>query len=431
LRRELGLRDVVLFNLAAVIGIRWLAAAAQAGPGSITLWLAAALLFFVPSALAVSLLSTRYPEEGGIYVWTKYAFGEWHGFLCGWCYWLSNLFYFPNLLLAGVAMAGYAAGASQNKAQVVAIALAILWIALLANMFGLSVGKWVNNLGGLSTYAAGALIIALGAAAWLGGGAATPMRLAPKMGLDSLNFWSQIAFAFGGLELGAVMGGEIRNPRRTVPRAAWISGLAIAAFYILGTLALLALLPPGSISILTGLVEAGTAAGTRLGIRWLGPPLTFLVLAGVAGQLGAWIGGCARIPFVIGLDHHLPRVLARVHPRWQTPYWSILFQGAVCTVFLMALQAGEDLRIAYQLLVDMTVITYFIPFLYLFSAAWKQGQRGSALSGLAVTALSIVLSLVPPSDVASVWLFEAKLLGGCAALIAAAKIVFIRSRPAQ
>ena len=108
LRRELGLRDLVLFNIAAVIGIRWLAAAAHTGPVSITLWLLAAGFFFIPSTLAVATLSARFPEEGGIYVWTKQGFGDWHGFLCGWCYWLSNLFYFPNLLLAGVDMAGYA-----------------------------------------------------------------------------------------------------------------------------------------------------------------------------------------------------------------------------------------------------------------------------------------------------------------------------------
>jgi amino acid transporter len=421
---------LVLFNIAAVIGIRWLAAAAQTGPGSITLWLAAALFFFVPSALAVAGLSEQFPEEGGIYVWTTRGFGEWHGFLCGWCYWLSNLFYFPNLLLAGVAMAGYATGAAESKARIIAISLAILWTGLLANMFGLSVGKWVNNLGGLSTYAAGGLIIALGAAAWLRAGPATAMRLAPQFTLDSLNFWSQIAFAFGGLELGAVLGGEIHDPRRSVPRAACISGLAIAGFYILGTLALLALLPHSRISILTGLVQAGGAAGERLGLAWLARPLALLVLAGVAGQLGAWIGGCARIPFAIGLDRHLPRVFTRLHPRWQTPYWSLLTQGAVCTVFLLALQAGEDLRSAYQLLVDMTVITYFIPFLYLFGASWKSGQPWSAFSGLAVTAISIVLSLVPPSHVPSVWWFEAKLVGGCAALVGAAKIVFITSKPA-
>jgi len=418
-----------LFNLAAVIGIRWLVAAAQAGPGSISLWLAAAVLFFVPSALAVARLSLLFPEEGGIYVWTRNGFGEWHAFLCGWCYWLSNLFYFPNLLMAGVAMAGFTIGLSEHKVYVLSVSLAILWIALLTNMFGLSVGKWVNNLGGLSTYAAGALIVAFGVVAWLRTGSATPLRLVPKTGLESLNFWSQIAFAFGGLELGAVMGGEIRDPRRTVPRAAWISGFSIAAFYVLGTVSLLILLPIEKISILTGLVEAGSAASARLGLAWTGWLLTALVLAGVAGQLGAWVGGSARIPFVIGLDHHLPRAFARLHPRWQTPYWSILAQGLACTAFLLVLQSGETLQIAYQLLVDMTVITYFIPFLYLFATSWKYGQPWSSLSGLLVTGLSILLSLVPPPQAASLWLFEAKLVGGCVLLIGAARIVYITAKP--
>src|SRR5580658_5591036 len=138
LRRELGLRDLVLFNIAAVIGIRWLAAAAHTGPVSITLWLLAAAFFFIPSALAVAALSARFPQEGGIYIWTQQGFGDWHGFLCGWCYWLSNLFYFPNLLLAGVDMAGYALGFSEAKIYVISTSLVILWIGLLTNIFGLS-----------------------------------------------------------------------------------------------------------------------------------------------------------------------------------------------------------------------------------------------------------------------------------------------------
>ena len=414
----------MLFNIAAVVGIRWLAAAAQAGAGSIALWLVAAVLFFVPSGLAVATLSSRFPDEGGIYVWTKRGFGEWHGFLCGWCYWLSNLFYFPNLLLAGVSMAGFTLGLAEDKAWVLGLSLAILWAALLANLVGVAVGRWVNNIGGMATYAAGAMIVAAGAAAWFRSGTPAAFRILPEWDLGKLNFWSQIAFAFGGLELGAIMGGEIRDPARTVPRAAWISGLAIAAFYILGTLSLLALLPRGPISIINGLVEAGAAAGARIGSPWISPLLIALVLAGVAGQLGAWIGASARLPFVIGLDHYLPPAFARLHPRWRTPWISILAQGGVCTAFLLALQAGASLRTAYQLLVDMTVITYFIPFLYLFGVSWRYGRRWSAASGLTVTALAIVLSAVPPTGSGPAWLFEAKLAGGCVALIGAARMVF-------
>ena len=424
LHRVLNLRDLVLFNIAAVVGIRWLAAAAQTGSGSIALWLLAAVFFFVPSALAVAALSARFPEEGGIYVWTKQAYGEWHGFLCGWCYWLSNLFYFPNLLLAGVGMAGYALGLGENKAYIIGVSLVILWIALLTNLAGLSVGRWTSNVGGVATYGAGALIIFAGMFAWFRSGSATPLHILPAWDWGRLNFWSQIAFAFGGLELGAVMGGEIRNPVRTVPRAAWTAGLAIAAFYILGTLSMLVLLPPDRIGIINGLVQAAQAAGAHAGPPWVTWLLIGLVLTGVAGQLGAWIGGSARLPFVIGLDSYLPAAFARLHPRYGTPHVAILWQGVVCTALVLALQAGASLRTAYQLLVDMTVITYFIPFLYLFGAAWRYRQRWSAASGMAVTTLGILFSLLPPAGSGPAWLFELKLLSGCAVLIGAAKMVF-------
>lgn len=425
LRRELGLGDLVLFNIAAVIGIRWLAAAAHTGPVSITLWLLAAAFFFIPSALAVATLSAKFPQEGGIYVWTKQGFGDWHGFLCGWCYWLSNLFYFPNLLLAGVDMAGYSLGLSEVKVYVISASLLILWLGLLTNIFGLSVAKWTNNAGALATYTFGALLVVFGLAVWMRTGSATPIRLAPRWDMEKVNFWSQIAFAFGGLELGAILGGEIRQPTRNVPRAAWISGACIAAFYVLGTLSLMILMPPDRISILTGLAQAATELGARLGSAWLGRGMILLILMGVAGQLCAWIGGCARIPFVIGLDHYFPPAFARLHPRWGTPHMAILTQGIACTVFVIALQAGENLRVGYQLLVDMTVIVYFIPFLYMFGAAWKYGHKWSAAMGITVTVVSIIVSLIPPGDVRSVWLFEFKLLAGCAVLIAVARGMFV------
>ena len=390
----------------------------------------AAGLFFVPLALSVAALSKRFPEEGGIYVWTRRGFGDWHGFLCGWCYWLSNLFYFPSLLLAGMGMAATALGFAEDRTAILATALAILWIASITNIVGLGIGKWTGNLGGLSTYLGGGLLVGLGVVAWMRFGSTTPLRLVPEWNLDKLNFWSQIVFAFGGLELGAIMGGEIRNPEKTVARAAWIAGLSIAAFYIAGTLAMLVLLPPDQVSVVTGLVQAAAAAGARLGIGWPPLVLAFAIGLGVTGQLGAWIAGSARLPFVIGIDHYLPPIFSRLHPRWRTPHLSILILSGACTVFVIAMQAGENLRIGYQLLVDMTVVTYFVPFLYLFGAAWKNGQRVSSMAGLAVTTLGIVLSFVPPPDVSSVWVFEGKLAGGFGLIAIMGRLCFQRFRPA-
>ncbi len=434
LRRELGLRDLVLFNLAAVVGIRWLAAAARVGPPALLLWLLAAALFFVPSALAVSRLASLWPEQGGLYVWTRRSFGDWHGFLCGWCYWLSNLFYFPNLLLAGLGMAAYLAGErgivlSEDRTYLVAGALLALWTSTLTHLVGLRVGKWTENVGALATYAAGFMLVVCGAAVWLRGQVAKVAGpWSPRWDWGTVNFWSQIAFAYGGLELSAAMGGEIRDPVRTVPRAAWLSGAAIAAFYMAGTGAMILLTPPENISILTGLAQAGAAAARTLDMAWISPLLAALVTLGIVGQLGAWLAGSARIPFAIGLDRYLPQAFARLHPRWGTPHVAILTQAAACSVFLLTLQAGENPRSAYQLLVDITVITYFIPFVYMFLAAGKQHLRLGSLCGLAVTLLAIGVSLAPPTEAERPVLFTLKIAGGCVLLIAAARMVFTRSQ---
>ena len=104
------MRDLVLFNLVAVVGLRWLATAAKAGPSALALWMLAALFFFVPQGLVVTELASRFPQEGGIYQWTKRALGEKHGYLCGWCYWVSNVLYYPNLLISAAVVATFVVG---------------------------------------------------------------------------------------------------------------------------------------------------------------------------------------------------------------------------------------------------------------------------------------------------------------------------------
>ncbi|MCC7153825.1 MAG: APC family permease [Bryobacterales bacterium] len=429
--RELGLRDVVLFNVAAVVSIRWIATAARIGAGSLSLWIGAAVLFFVPLALAVARLNERFPREGGLYAWTGITFGEWHGFLCGWLYWLSNLFYLPNLLLAGIGIAFHTAGEryaglAESHAVMTPVCLAVLWGTLLVNLVGVRAGKWTHNAGAAATCLAGAGILIAGILVYAKGLGATTLHAAPEWRWESLNYWSQIAFAFGGLELGANLSGEIRDSGRTVRRAAWISAAMISALYVAGTFAVLALLPSGQVSIVTGLAQAAQSAARRLGQAWLAPVLAGLVAIGVMGQFGAWLGGSARLAFSIGLDRYLPESFGRLHPRWKTPHVALLWQGAACSVALLALSAGENLRAAYQLLVDMTVITYFIPFLYLFAAAWRQGHRWSAASGALVTLVGIACSFVPPEGTRSVWLFEAKLAASCGVLAGLAAVVFRR-----
>src|SRR5690348_3730655 len=167
----MGFWDVLLFNIAAVLGPRWIAAAAHNGTSSISLWILAALLFFVPTAFVVLELSTRFPHEGGLYAWSKEAFGEFHGFVAGWTYWVYTFFYFPGLLMASAAMAAYVGGGAgahlaNDRTFLIAGSLALLFVAVVLNIVGLDIGKWLQNAGGIGTYIPLVMLIGLGAYIW-------------------------------------------------------------------------------------------------------------------------------------------------------------------------------------------------------------------------------------------------------------------------
>lgn len=433
LRRELGLRDLVLFNVAAVVSTRWIGTAAHAGPGTLVLWAFAAVLFLVPIALTATALAARFPEEGGIYIWTREALGAGHGFACAWFYYLSNLFWVPSLLVASAGIVAYAfseksARYFENPAVLVPVTLFLLALVIVSNYVGLRVAKWVDNCGGVASYVIWFALVASAAAFLVSHHSVTQFDVRPKLDWNKVNFWSQMAFGMTGLELSPILGGEIRNPRRTIVRATWISAFLVMLFYISGTAAILVLRSPDQVSPVVGLAEASRDAARTLGWDWVPLLVAFSILFSVGGQLCTYIGASSRLPFVLAVEKLLPASFARLHPRYGTPSVSILVLGIGSAILLVISQLGETVRAAYQIMIDMSVITLFIPFLYLFAAGWKFGLRWPAVSGFAVALLAIGFSFVPTADVTSVWLFEAKLGGGCLLLSAMAWAVYRRYR---
>jgi glutamate:GABA antiporter len=459
LRREMGLWDVFLFNIAAVLGPRWIAAAAHNGTSSISLWVIAAVLFFVPTALVINELSSRFPEEGGLYVWSKEAFGDFHGFVAGWTYWIYTVFYFPGLLLASVAMSGYAVGAggtalAQNRTFLLAGSFVLLGVAVVLNLVGLNIGKWLQNAGGVATYVPLLMLTGVACLLWLKHGSVTHFtwpNMKPVWNWDTVNFWSQIVFAFTGLELVSAMSQEVRDPRRTLPRAALGAGALIAVIYIVGTFAVLTLLPDAQVDPKSGVFQAITHGSTALRIGFVGVFAALLVSVGNAGGIGATVAGVARVPFVVGIDRYLPAAFGKIHPRWRTPYVSILVQAGLSTIVLLLSQFRATERAAYQFLVSAAIILYFIPFIYMYAAAiklaWrpergrnnsavlvpggKPGVCAAALLGLATVIAGIFFSMVPPGEETNKVLFEIKLIGGTAATIGVGLILYWRGARAK
>jgi glutamate:GABA antiporter len=452
-RQVMGFRDLLLFYVITGISLRWIASAAAAGPSSIVIWIGAWLCFYTPLALSVLELSSRYPNEGGLYVWSKRAFGDFSGFMSAWTYWTSNLPYFPAVLYFAASNVLFMRQSawqhlSANATFYIVFALLTLSAATLVNLVGLNVGKWLHNIGALSMWIPVGIVVVMGLVAWHRYGSATSFTLhsmRPSTHLNDIIFWSVLTFAFGGSETASFMGEEIKNARRTIPVALLSAGVTVAICYILGTVCVLLALPSNEVNSLQGLVQAVSKTTTRVGWPGVLPLVAFLIALSNVGAAGAYLAAVARLPFVAGIDRFLPRAFGSLHPRWKTPWVALLTQFLLGVVFIFLGQAGTSVKGAYDVLVSMGVITYFIPYLYLFAAMIKLQREpagpevirvpgGSLVAkivatvGFLTTILTIALSLIPQPDEPNKPLAVFKVVGGCGALLLIGAWIYIAAK---
>ena len=452
-KKAMGFRDLILFYVVTGISLRWIATAAAAGPSSILIWIGAWLAFYTPLALSVLELSSRYPSEGGLYVWSKRAFGDFSGFISAWTYWTSNLPYFPAILYFAASNALFIrSGAwghlSNNPTFYIVFSLIALGAVTWLNVIGLDVGKWLHNLGALAMWIPVMIVIGMGMIAWHRFGSATaftPHAFIPKTHLNDIIFWSVLTFAFGGCETASFMGEEIKNARRTIPFALFIAGLTVTFCYIAGTLSVMLALPASEVSTLQGLMQAITRTAGRIGWEGVIPFAAFLIALSNLGAAGAYLAAVARLPFVAGIDRFLPPVFGTLHPRWRTPWVALVVQAALGAVFVFLGQAGTSVKGAYDVLVSMAVITYFIPYLYLFAAMFKLQSEPAgpdvirvpggkpvarlvAIVGFVTTSITIAISLLPPPDEPNKLLAVIKVVGLCGLLVLVGVAIFYRPR---
>ena len=230
-------------------------------------------------------------------------------------YWATNLPYFPSLLYFAAGNLLFVGGPSwqawsSNSTYFMTTAVIGLAFAVTVNVVGLDIGKWLNNAGGLCAWIVAGLLIVLGAVSWGRFGSATAINastLVPSTSLKDVIFWSTIAFAFGGVESASTMGEEIRDARRTIPRAVMAAAVVITLLYLAGTLSILLAIPKDQVSGLQGVMQAMQAMTTKVGVGWLVPLVALLVTLNAMGGVGSWFAATARLPFVAGLDRYLPR----------------------------------------------------------------------------------------------------------------------------
>lgn len=436
--RALGRWDLVLLKIVAIVNINNVPPVAVYGWASLGLWALAFVTFFVPEAIAVVTLSRRHPGEGGIYLWTRKEFGDAHGFLSGWCYWTNNLFYVPVLLvyMAGIfAFAGGEARAADLVNQKLFVgAVSFGWLALIAaaNIRGLEVGKWIQNVGGLGAFLSVGLVLVAAVSVWARGvGARAPSTTG--LSWEMTTSFAVMCNALVGIELASTMGDEIRDPVRDLGPAIAIAGAVSVASYLLVTGAVLMLVPVERLGVIQGIMQAVSAGATAADIGWIVVPLAIVMGVATGGAASAWFAGSSRIPFVAGLTSALPPSLGRIHPRWHSPHVALTTCALLAGGFTALSLLGSSVAEAYQVLLKAAVVIQLIPFVYLFlalarTAGVSGAARAAGIVGLTTTMVGLGAAFLPTADVASVPIFETKLVVGVVGPTALGWLLFKRAR---
>ena len=417
LKRVLGRKDLVLLFVVAVANLNMVPPISASGPITIWLWIIALSCFFWPQGVAVTELSQKWPGEGGIYLWAKRSFGEKHGFLAGWCYWLSNVFYLPTVILSCIGVGLYVGGPSIQRLEhshvfTGSVSIGIIVFLMLLNIRGLSLGKWINNLGGAGTIAGGAMIcyLAYVTATHHGSAFHISQLRQPVTDWRLIGAFGTICYSLIGLDLASIMGDEIQDPQRNLPFAIFWGGLAAGAIYLGTTLAMLVAMPQQDIGILSGILQGINLMASRSGLMAVVVPIAVLECISILGTASAWFSGTARLPFVAGIDRYLPAVIGKIHPKYGTPHISLILFGALSSLLIGGSFFGASVEEGYLTLLDLAVIMQLVPSCYMFLALLKHTRHAQSelkatkpyliancIAGLTATGVGICVAFIPPA----------------------------------
>jgi amino acid transporter len=378
--------------------------------------------------------------------------------------WVNNLFYFPSLLLfAGanmlVPLGADGAVIADSRWYSVTFVLGFLWLTTLLNIVGFSAGKWIQHIGSVATWIPAALLVGAGAIAFATFGSATsfaPSELIPRDNfLDTMSLWSSLCFAFSGFEISSMIGQEVYDPRKTIPRSIVLSGIAITAIYILSSASVLVAVPASELAERSGIADAVELVGSRLGFAGLGAFIGLMLFIGSIGGTSSWIAGASRVPFAAGVDCAMPSAFARLHPTYRTPHVALVAQAIATTaLFLVSVflsVGGEQTTIqeAYDIMVNLTILIYFLPYLYLFASFIRLRSMDSIMPadentivlpggflgawliagcGLVATLIAMGLVFVPPTGTENVLNYEVNLIGQAGVLIAVGMAFYVTAR---
>lgn len=450
MKAKIGLWDLVFMNVSALYGIRWIAKSTAdnfgLGLGAIPVWIVMAFIFFVPCALICAELAATYPRNGGLYDWVKEAYGEKWGFLVSWLNWTAKVFWFSSFLTfftVNVSFALGLPGLAQDKMFILGVSVVTFWIVSLISTRGMVFGKFFTNIGALgSTVPSFILIILAFVSVFIFKNPPASVydvsTLTPKLNMDSLSAISSIMFALAGAETTANFITDVKDYKKTFPKAIMIAAAIVGGLYVLGSIAITMIFPTSKITASRGVLESLAAVAAQLGIgSWFIQLIALSIAVSIFGAIILYISSPIRMLFGNVPKGIFPETFTQLNAH-EIPGHAIIFQACLVSLMLIAVTLLPTVDSIYNLLVTMTALTALFPYAILFTSYCKLRRerpdeiRPYALSRnnttaiwvgkivLAVVGIGIVLSAAPVMETAyDNMVYETQMIGGALVVILA------------
>lgn len=366
-QRVLRLPDLTLFTVSAIVLLDTLAASAAIGVSSLFWWLFLGVTFMLPLGLITAELGTAFPAEGGIYVWIKRAFGQKWATRAVWAYWINTAIWLPAIYILFAGILSRLLQVDLGIPTAIAIGIGLAWLTVAIDLFGLTIGKWIPNLGALLKMIIFVVLIIGGFryAAIHGYANEISFRTLQPSWADGLKFLPVIIYGMLGFELVSSAGAQISQPERSVPRAIVFSGVLILALYSLATLGILAAIPVTELDIVDGLIDTltlffGQQAGGTLLVTALGVGALYTFWSNGA----TWAMGCNRAIAEAAAEGQLPAAFAYSRPNQTAPLGAAILMGMVCTLALILYgglaSTNEDL---FWALFSFSAVIFMLPYI--------------------------------------------------------------------
>jgi amino acid transporter len=448
--KKLGVFKICMFSIIAVDSIRTLPISAEYGAPLVSFYILAGILFLLPCAFVSAELASTWPEDGGLYIWIRNAFGKKFGFMSAWLLWVYNIIWFPTLVafICATAGAAFMPNIMQHKIILLSAMLAMFWTVTLINYFGIKWSSLMSTLGVLiGTLLPMIIIIALGIY-WFSSNKPMAITITLKSLLPNLNsmhnlgLLTGVLFGLMGIEVSSSFAGDVENPQKNFPRAMFISAAIILATLIFGSLTVAMIVPVTELNLATGVVQAFQIILDKLHMLALLDWVVFFIFIGSLGGLSTWMAGPSKNMMIAAQDDAAPKFASKTN-RFGAASNMLFTQAIVFTILCSIYMIFPKFNSAYLLLSNISSQLAIIVYLLLFSAAIKLryskpevprpfkvpgGMTGMWLiAGIAFISMVAVfiMGFLPPASMAivKIKLYETMLMGGVAIVIALGLII--------